>query len=94
MTLINVQSYFDTLLNKTTKIVICSHCILITSSRNIKSWEKSATDEAIGMPRGNFKKRRTRQPPPGEVGGSRKAKEFPENRPLKGHDLNETAEFK
>ena len=44
---------------------------------------KHATDEAIGMPRENFKKRRTRQPPPAEVGGSRKAKEFPENRPLK-----------
>ena len=64
-------------------IVIYSHYKLITSSRNIKLWEKSATDEAIGMQRGNFKKRRTCQPPPAEVGGSRKAKEFPGNRPLK-----------
>ena len=44
---------------------------------------KYATDEAIGMQRGNFKKRRTCQPPPGEVGGSRKVKEFSENRPLR-----------
>ena len=61
----------------------------------VKLWEKSKTDEAIGMQRGNFQKAElgTCQALPGEVGGSRKAKEFRRTDRCNGHDLNVTAEF-
>ena len=33
-------------------LVLCPHCILITSSHKIKLWEESATEKAMGMQRG------------------------------------------